>query len=65
MNATQTQNIVLESGYSAVVDGQETGLSGCSNPNCKMACLRKDTRLRLRHDYNRRGTCKVFIPIVC
>lgn len=45
--------------YTAIVDGQPTGLAGCKG--CPLNCLRKDNRLEVV--LSTRSDCPLFIPI--
>lgn len=51
--------------FSAIVDGEVTGFSGCdSAASCPKAhlCLRSDERLTVREKRNP-DNCRIFIPV--
>lgn len=48
-------------GYSAIVDGKNTGLAGCASTSCERPCLRKDPKLKMREPFKTEN-CRLFIP---
>lgn len=55
----------VTSPFRAIIDGNETALSGCSNTECKYDCLRKDKQLKSvsMHNRNNEKYCGAFIAI--
>lgn len=47
----------------AIVNGERSYLSGCSNTTCERPCLRKDPQLALRamHNPHNKKMCVFFI----
>lgn len=49
--------------YTAVVEGIETGLGGCSNEDCNRECLRADPQLFTRAHFMGGKDCANHIPV--
>jgi hypothetical protein len=54
----------VTSPFTAIVDGQSTGLAGCKSMRCprRADCIRADGQLTHSVDFRVTGSCSYFIP---